>query len=264
MGLATLVDRVLGWLSGARAPSVAEQFRRADLARREGRSAEARRLVDQGLKRAPNSAAGHLLSGYLHVDAGHVDLAQRAFLEVLALDPVHPRALLGLAKIAIDQGDPESARPYLNRAIEYHEDFAEARALEAALMREAAPDGPAGSTPGATRPPATDGRPWSAARDRIVARIDGAMLYAEGEAARAPALAEHLSRVARAGAATLARAGLGPLRRGVVESAQASTYLSIDADLVTSVALPAGRSAAEGWREVERLRSERAPVAQRG
>ena len=59
--------------------------------------------------------------------------AREAFQSVLALDPNHPRALLGLARIAIEGGDPDAARPALERALLYHPDFPEARVLEKML-----------------------------------------------------------------------------------------------------------------------------------
>ena len=129
MGFGALLERVLSSFATLRSPSAAELFRRADRLRHEGRYPEATRLVQEGLRRAPTSAAGHLLAGYLHLAAREVGPAREAFQSALALDPDHPRALLGLARIAIEAGDPDTARPALARALLYHPDFPEARAL---------------------------------------------------------------------------------------------------------------------------------------
>ena len=67
MGLGALLERVLSRFVTPRFPSAAELFRRADRLRHEGRYREAIRLVEEGLRRTPTSATGHLLAGYLHL-----------------------------------------------------------------------------------------------------------------------------------------------------------------------------------------------------
>jgi tetratricopeptide (TPR) repeat protein len=220
-------------------------FRQADRRRHEGRTEEAAALVQEGLRRAPTSSAGHLLAGYLHLAARNVERARASFRTVLALDHDHPRALLGLARIAIESGDPDTARPLLERALQYHTDFPEARALEEMLaswtphVSQTIPVAEPAPGPAAVALP-------EGARDTILARLDGAVLFARCDDARQAVLAQHVVRVARIAAATLMRAGLGQLHRGVVAGAHESTYLRSNAELVLAVSLPAGTAVGDG------------------
>jgi tetratricopeptide (TPR) repeat protein len=240
---------------------VAELFRRADRLRHEGRIAEAADLVEEGLRRAPNSAAGHLLAGYLYLTGREVEPARAAFQSVLALDPVHPRALLGLARIAIEEGDPAAARPYLERALQYHADFPEARALEDMLASWTAE--PADAASAGTRDAAAAGIHLPAGgRDPILARLDGAVVFARCDEGREAALAQHVIQVARIATATLTRAGLGALRRGVIEGADESTYLQTGVGLVLAVSLPASTAVGDGLAELERLWADKAQAVE--
>jgi len=243
-----------------RFPSAAELFRRADRLRHEGRYREAARLVEEGLRRAPTSATGHLLAGYLHLAVREVQPAREAFQSALALDPNHPRALLGLARIAIDGGDPDAARGALERALLYHPDFPEARVLEKVLAARIAVQGAfAGAQARPIRAravgPARDGR------DPILARLDGTVIFAQCDEGREPVLAQHVIEVVRIASEALARAGLGALRRGVIEGAQASTYLQTDVGLVLALTLPSGTSVADGWSAVEHLSAAKAKAS---
>lgn len=252
MGIGTLLERVLHGIVPSRGPSAAELFRRADRLRQDGRYAEAEQLVEAGLRRAPNSAAGHLMAAYLHLAAREIGPARDAFQTVLSLEPVHPRALLGLARIAIEEGDLDSARPYLARALEYHTDFPEARALEemlsswtgaAEIGAHAAQD--TGSVEGV--------KLAAGGRDPILVRLDGAVLFEQCDGGRAATIAPHVAQIARIAAATLSRAGLGPLRHGAIAAAGGSTYLRSDGAQVLAVTLPAGTASADGLAEVGRL-----------
>lgn len=260
MGVGALLERVLSRFVTPRSPSAAELFRRADRLRHEGRYAEASRLVAEGLRRAPTSAAGHLLAGYLHLAAREVGPARAAFQSVLALDPDHPRALLGLARIAIEEGDPDAARPALDRALLYHPDFPEARALEEMLASWAAvPADSAGAQGQRVRAGAV--RRLGDGRDPILARLDGTVVFAQCDEGRAPILAQHVIQVVRIASATLTRAGLGALRRGAIEGAQASTFLQTDVGLVLALTLPSSTSVADGWSELGRLWADKAQAA---
>jgi tetratricopeptide (TPR) repeat protein len=244
VGMGGLLDRMRGAL-GTRTPSASELFRQADRLRHEGRSEEAALLVQEGLRLSPTSSAGHLLAGYLHLGARNVERARTSFRTVLALDHDHPRALLGLARIAIEAGDPATARPFLERALQYHTDFPEARALEEML---------ASWTPDASDSgPATEPAPGHAgvalpegARDSILARLDGTVMFARCDDGRQAMVAQHVVQVARIATATLMRAGLGPLHQGVVDGANESTYLQADAGLVLAVSLPAATPVPDG------------------
>jgi tetratricopeptide (TPR) repeat protein len=243
-----------------RFPSAAELFRRADRLRHEGRYREATRLVEEGLRRTPTSATGHLLAGYLHLAVREVQPAREAFQSALTLDPYHPRALLGLARIAIVEGDSDGARRALERALLYHPDFPEARVLETMLVARTTVHGAFASA--RTRPlRAAVIRPSRDGRDPILARLDGTVVFAQSDEARASILAQHVIQVVRIASATLTRAGLGALRRGVLEGTQASTYLQTDVGLVLALTLPAGTSVADGWSALGRLWADKAPAA---
>ena len=260
VGLGALLERVLSSFVRPRSPSAAELFRRADRLRHEGRYREATRLVEQGLRRTPTSAAGHLLAGYLHLAVREVQPAREAFQSVLALDPNHPRALLGLARIAIEGGDPDAARPALERALLYHPDFPEARVLEKMLaVKTAVHANRAGTW---TRPVRARALQLSRdGRDPILARLDGSVVFAQCDEDQKPVLAQHVTQVVRIASATLARAGLGALRRGIIEGAQASTYLQTDVGLVLALTLPSGTSIADGWSALGRLWADKAKAA---
>ena len=260
MGLGALLERVLSIFVKSRSPSAADLFWRGDRLRHEGRYREAIRLVEEGLRRMPTSATGYLLAGYLHLAVREVQPAREAFRSVLALDPNHPRALLGLARIAIERGDPDAARGALERALLYHPDFPEAQVLEKGLAARTAVQG---AFAGAQTRPLRAGaiRLSREGRDPILARLDGTVIFAQCDEGREPVLAQHVIQVVRIASETLARAGLGALRRGVIEGAQASTYLQTDVGLVLALTLPSGTSVADGWSAVARLWAAKAKAS---
>jgi len=98
-------------------------------------------------------------------------------------------------------------------------------------------------------------------RDPILARLDGTVVFAQCDEGQRPVLAQHVIQVVRIASATLARAGLGALRRGVIEGAQASTYLQTDVGLVLALTLPSGTSIADGWSALGRLWADKAKAA---
>ena len=131
MGLLRLLSRIWDAITSfTRPPNAATLFRRANLYRQEGRFEEAAELVAHGLRLAPNNGVGHLLSAYLHLAFRQIGPAKSEFQAVLDLDPYHPRALLGLAKIALEERDLVACRPFLDRALQYYPDFPEAKALQ--------------------------------------------------------------------------------------------------------------------------------------
>ena len=259
MGLGALLERVLSSFVKPRFPSAAELFRRADRLRHEGRYREAIRLVEEGLRRMPTSATGHLLAGYLHLAAREVQPAREAFQSVLALDPDHPRALLGLARIAIEGGDPDAARAALERALLYHPDFPEARALEKMLAAGRRPGDFAGAQ---TRPRPGRSHPTLAGRPRPDPRATGrdrGLRPVRRGSRTGPRAARDPSRPHRLRHAR--PRGLGALRRGVIEGAQASTYLQTDVGLVLALTLPSGTSVADGSSALGRLWADKAKAA---
>lgn len=252
MSLATFLERTWSGLTGLVRPrSAASLFRLADQYRHEGRYEEAADLIAEGLRLAPNIAVGHLLNAYLHVVFRDMTAAKESFRRVLALDPYHPRALFGLARIALEEGDIEGCRPFLDRAIQYFPDFPEAKALQEMVVTWSAP---AVATPAAVGTISTDRlRPPPGARDLILTHTDGTLVFAQGSEERQRQLAQHMTQVYRIASATLARAGLGPLRRGVVEGASEMTFLRSDGGVILGVALPRDIDVGAGLVQVGRL-----------
>ena len=256
--LTTLLERGWNGLTGAvgvvRPRTAAALFRKADRYRNEGRYDEAARLVSQGLDLAPESSVGHLLSAYLYAAARDMDRAKAEFARVLALDPYHPRALLGLARIDIEEQDLDSAKELLDRAVEFYTGFPEARALREMVL--------SWGTQPVTEPAAAstmthdDLDLTSAARDLVLTQADGALVFARVEEERARLVSQHLTQLTRMAAALLSRAGLGALRRGAVDTESEMTFL-----------LERRRGEAHGddgrpRRGRRRTRPERAPVDQ--
>ncbi|HUM18528.1 MAG TPA: tetratricopeptide repeat protein [Candidatus Nitrosotalea sp.] len=252
MGLATFLERTWSGLTGLVRPrSAASLFRLADQYRHEGRYEEAADLIAEGLRSAPNIAVGHLLDAYLHVVFREMPAAKDSFRRVLSLDPYHPRALFGLARIALEEGDIEGCRPFLDRAIQYFPDFPEAKALQEMVATWSAP---AVAVPAAVGTISTDRlRPPPGARDLVLAHTDGTLVFAQGGEERQRQLAQHVTQVFRIASATLARAGLGALRRGVVEGVSEMTFLRSDGGVILGVALPHDIEVGAGLVQVGRL-----------
>ena len=186
---------------GGRRRSPSDFFAHADRLRREGRYPEAATLVASGLALDPNSVTGHLLAAYLHVAQRTIEPAKREFRWVLGRDPSHPRALLGLARIALEEGDLVGCRECLGSALRAYPDFPEASAVLDAL---AAP--PTSATP-TTAPPRLERlRLPGAARALVLVDAQGRALV---ELPAAEDGGPRLPRIAGLASAALKRAGFG-------------------------------------------------------
>src|SRR5689334_3712449 len=106
--------------------AVAEALRRAEQRRREGRYAEASALVAHVLELEPQNLHAHLLAAYLHVAQRTPAPAKAEFRWVLGHDANHPRALLGLARIALEENDVRVCHDLLRRALRLYPEFPEA------------------------------------------------------------------------------------------------------------------------------------------
>jgi tetratricopeptide (TPR) repeat protein len=252
VSLATFLERTWSGIAGLVRPrSAASLFRLADQYRHEGRYEDAAELITEGLRISPNIAVGHLLDAYLHVVFREMPAAKASFRRVLALDPYHPRALFGLARIALEEGDIEGCRPFLDRAIQYFPDFPEAKALQEMVATWAAPAVPAATSVGAVSPERLRLPPG--ARDLVLTHADGTLVFAQAGEERQKQLAQHMTQVYRIASATLARAGLGALRRGVVEGGSETTFLRSDGGVILGMTLAREVEVGAGLVQVGRL-----------
>src|SRR5439155_1117849 len=104
-------------------------FRRAQRLREQGRYRRAAALVDEALIHDPRNVVGHLLAASLHMVLRESGRARTSFERVLALEPTQPRALLGLARIELEDGETAACCALLSRALARYPDFPEARAV---------------------------------------------------------------------------------------------------------------------------------------
>lgn len=228
-----------------RPETAAELFGQADRLRRAGRHADAAQLVARGLDVDPASITGHLLAAYLHVARRTVEPAKEEFRWVLAREASHPRALLGLARLALEEGDMDAGREALVRALRAYPEFPEAQALLDGLATHRSTPGPV------TRPRLDRLRLPAAARALLVCDRAGAVI-----AARPDGAADGGGRIARAvalAATVLRRAGLGALRRAIIADAGDACFLRADAVLTLALVLPRTTHITQGLLEVNRL-----------
>jgi tetratricopeptide (TPR) repeat protein len=266
--------RIWHMLGGRRPqPTSAQMFRQAQRLRDEGRFEDAAELVADALIREPGSVVGHLLAGSLHMALRETGQARTSFERVLALEPTQPRALLGLARIAFEDGEAGTCRDLLTRALTRYPDFPEARALldvtrelvpradptHAAPLPRVAPAIPA-ATPATTPAPTAKGtapadrlRLPTESREALFMRPDATLVFAEPRGPRTEAVAARAVKLARIATAVLARAGFGPLRHAVIEGAAETTYLRTDDAALLTLAFDRDVTAATAVSHLERV-----------
>lgn len=256
VGLLRLLSRIWDTITSiTRPPNAAALFRRADVHRQEGRFEEAADLVSRGLRLAPNNAVGHLLSAYLHVAFRQIGLAKAEFQSVLAIDPYHPRALLGLAKIALEERDLAACRPFLNKALQHYPDFPEAKALQDMVSSWTTTPAAPGQRPLYAGPPIQVDklRPQTEGCEFVLTQVDGGLVFAHPGDKDAGDLAAHINQVYRIASATLQRAGLGALRRGIVQAVTETTYFRCNDRLILALTFPEDVKVGYGLVETDKL-----------
>jgi tetratricopeptide (TPR) repeat protein len=256
VGLQRLLSRIWEAITSlTRPPNAATLFRRADLYRQEGRFEEAAELVAQGLRLAPNNGVGHLLSAYLHLAFRQIGPAKSEFQSVLQLDPYHPRALLGLAKIALEERAISECRPFLDKALQYYPDFPEARALQEMVSGWSTAAAGAGQAPAYAGPPLQVDRlkPPAGGREFVLTQPDGTLVFAQHGDKDAEDLAAHVTQVFRIASATLQRAGLGALRRGIVQAATETSFFRSNDRLILALSFPHDVKIGYGLLETDKL-----------
>jgi tetratricopeptide (TPR) repeat protein len=248
----SMLARIWKTVAGSRRPATTIQlFRSASRCRDEGRFEEAADLVARGLRVDPDNLVGLLLAGSLHTVFREVSQAKTAFERVLTIDASNPRALLGLSRIALEQGEAGTATDLLKRALERYPAFPEAEALL---------DVACGA---ATRPARTLAitsnlrvdrlRVPSDSREALLARIDATLIFAQPRGSRTEELAARTAQLCRMAAAMLARSGLGALHHAVIEGAAESAYLRADGEVVLSMAFGRDVELGEALEHLERV-----------
>ena len=256
VGLLRLLSRIWDAITSfTRPPNAATLFRRADLYRQEGRFEEAAELVAQGLRQAPNNGVGHLLSAYLHLAFRQIGPAKSEFQAVLGLDPYLPRALLGLAKIALEERDLAACRPFLDKALQYYPDFPEAKALQDMVSSWTMTPVAAGQHPVYAGPPiqVEKLKPPAGGREFVLTQADGTLVFSQQGDKDAEDLAGHVTQVYRIASATLQRAGLGALRRGIVQAATETTFFRTNDRLILALSFPQDVKVGFGLLETDKL-----------
>jgi predicted regulator of Ras-like GTPase activity (Roadblock/LC7/MglB family) len=87
----------------------------------------------------------------------------------------------------------------------------------------------------------------------VLTHADGTLAFAQGGEERQKQLGLHMTQVYRIASATLARAGLGALRRGVIEGASETTFLRSDGGVILAVTLAREVEVGAGLVQVGRL-----------
>jgi tetratricopeptide (TPR) repeat protein len=228
--------------------TVPEALRRAEQRRREGRYAEASALVTRALELDRDNLHAHLLAAYLHVARHATAPAKAEFRWVLGHDANHARALIGLARVALEEGDGRVCHDLLRRALRFYPDFPEAAALLDALRARDSPPPAAAPAPRVDRL-----RLPGTGRALIVGRADGGLIAAQPVTDEAKDVSEALARALRLAAAALQRCGLGPVHRAIIDDGRDAVFMRTDGDLVVSLALPRATDPPQGLLDVNRL-----------
>ena len=231
---------------GGRRRSPSDFFAHADRLRREGRYPEAATLVASGLALDPNSVTGHLLAAYLHVAQRTIEPAKREFRWVLGRDASHPRALLGLARIALEEGDLVGCRECLVQRAARLPRFpgSAARSSTRSPPRRRAPRRP-------RRHLGWSGCGCPGPRARSCSSTPRA-----GPSSSSPAAEDggpRLPRIAGLASAALKRAGFGPLRRAIIDDREQTHFLRADGVHTLALAMPRTTPIPQGLLEVNRL-----------
>jgi len=86
-----------------------------------GRDEEARALLGRALEIDNGSAPAHLLLGWIQFDTGNVAEARTSFQHARNFAPDQPEPLIGLATLALDEGQPAEARDLAQAALDLRE-----------------------------------------------------------------------------------------------------------------------------------------------
>jgi predicted regulator of Ras-like GTPase activity (Roadblock/LC7/MglB family) len=254
----------------ARDPASLVFLRLGEELRVRGQLEAARKVVQAGLERHPDSAEAHDLHARLLVDAGDPEGAAREWAQVLRVDPRHLGAHKGLGFLCYQKGDADGALDHLELALSVDPtDQSTVQALltvRAALAGEPPPEAPA-PAPAAPVPEPPRAGPISdaegAERGVLVIEPRGLVL---GGGLRSPsgqdvaeAVAALLAGVSQEADRTTRMLELGEWSSIVAEAAEGNMYLAHPAKdavllLVRDRSVPPGRLAVLAQKAAERAR----------
>jgi len=249
-----LLAKIWHWITQTKQQQTsARLFQRAQRLRSQGLYRRAVGLVDEALLHDPKNVVGHLLSASLHMALRETRRAKTSFEHVLTLEPTQPRALLGLARIELEDGEPTACCALLNRALARYPDFPEARALlEVARGLLTTPEAKRYVTSNAAveverlRLPAES-------REVLFVRADATVAVAIPPEPRTDAVATRAVKLSKVATAMLARAGLGPLRHAVIEGAAETMYLRSDDTALLTLSFDRDMKSATALGHLERV-----------
>src|SRR5215470_15306998 len=234
---AMIFARIWHLLGGKRRrPTSTHMFRQAQRLRDEGRLQDANDLVEAALRREPGNVVGHLLAGSLHMALRETGQARTSFERVLALDATQPRALLGLARIALEEGETAACRELL--------EIARGLTVDASSKRAATPNDALRTE--RLRLPAE-------CREAMFMQSDASLVFAEPRGPRSEAVAAGAVKLARVATAMLERAGFGPLRHAVIEGPAETTYVRADDTALLTLAFDYDVKAESAVAHLERV-----------
>ena len=166
-------------------------------------------------------------------------------------DQEHPRR----AELPLEERDLAACRPFLDKALQYYPDFPEARALQEMVAGWADVGVPAGQRPAYAGPPLAMERlkPPAAGREFVLTQADGTLVFSQQGDKDAEDLAAHVTQVYRIAAATLARAGLGALRRGIVQATTETTFFRSNDRLILALTFPQDVKIGFGLLETDKM-----------
>jgi tetratricopeptide (TPR) repeat protein len=237
--------------TSSRPPTTVQFFRQATLHRNAGRFEEAAALVEQGLRLDPDNVVGLLLSGSIHAVFREMEKARAAFEHVLTLDPTHPRALLGMARMALEEGETVTCTDFLRRALARYPDFPEATALLEAVSNAGGEAAPRPAPAASFRIERL--RVPQESREALLARIDATLIFAQPRGTSTEEVAARTSRVCRLTGAMLIRCGFKALKQAVLEGAAETTFLRADGEVVLSIAFGRDIELSAGLAHLERV-----------
>jgi hypothetical protein len=178
--------------------------------------------------------------------------ARASFERVLALEPTQLRALLGLARIELEDGETAACCALLSRALARYPDFPEARAvLEVARGLLATADAKRYATPNGAVAANRLGLP-AESREALFALADATKIVAVPHEPRTDAIAARAVKLSKVATAMLGRAGLGPLRHAVIEGAAETTYLRSDDTALLTLSFDRDMKSATALQHLER------------